>query len=130
ARWPIKHVVFLVKENHTFDNMFGRFPGADGATTGRTSNGRTVPLTLAPDLYRHDIPHKWKSALTAYDGGRMDGFDRLKRGPQQSYTQYRAWQIPNYWRWAKEYVLGDRFFSSEHGPSFPNHLYTIAAQSG
>jgi len=122
--------VFLVKENHTFDNLFGRFPGADGATTGRTSQGRTVPLSLAPDYYRRDIPHKWASAEAAYDGGRMDGFDRLKNGPEESYTQYRSWQIPNYWRWARDFVLGDHFFSSEHGPSFPNHLYTIAAQSG
>ena len=129
ARWPIRHVVFLVKENHTFDNMFGLFPGADGTVTGRTSDGGTVLLTTAPDSYRRDIPHKWSSAMVAYDGGRMDGFDRLRNGPEEAYTQYRPWQIPNYWRWAKEFVLGDHFFSSEHGPSFPNHLFTIAAQS-
>jgi phospholipase C len=130
ARWPIRHVVFLVKENHTFDNMFGRFPGADGVTAGRNSQGRTVPLSPAPDFYRRDIPHKWADAQTSYDGGRMDGFDLLKNGAEESYTQYRSWQIPNYWRWARDFVLGDHFFSSEHGPSFPNHLYTIAAQSG
>jgi phospholipase C len=38
--------------------------------------------------------------------------------------------IPNYWHLAQEFVLSDNFFSSLHGPSFPNHLYTIAAQSG
>jgi phospholipase C len=130
ARWPITHVVFLVKENHTFDNLFGRFPGADGATTGRTSDGRTVPLTVPPDFFSRDTPHSWGAARKAYDQGAMDGFDRLRNGPQESYTQYRPWQIPNYWRWAGQYVLGDRFFSSMHGPSFPNHLYTIAAQSG
>ena len=38
--------------------------------------------------------------------------------------------MPNYWHWAKNYVLADNFFASALGPSFPNHLYTIAAQSG
>ena len=45
ARWPIRHVVFLVKENHTFDNLFGRFPGADGATTA-------VPRRAGPSRSR------------------------------------------------------------------------------
>ena len=34
TRWPIKHVVFLIKENRTFDNLFGTFPGARGVTFG------------------------------------------------------------------------------------------------
>jgi phospholipase C len=129
-KWPVTHIVFFIKENHTFDNLFGRFPGADGTTTGRTSTSNVVPLRPAPDFFRHDIPHTWGAALKAYDHGRMDGFDRLRHGRSQSYTQYRSWQIPNYWRWAHDFVLGDHFFSSEHGPSFPNHLFTIAAQSG
>src|SRR5205807_4986341 len=48
TRWPIKHVVFIVKENRSFDNMFGLFPGADGATTGRVGN-KVVPLTRGTD---------------------------------------------------------------------------------
>src|SRR5439155_22483769 len=49
ARHRIKHVVFIVKENRTFDTMFGTFPGADGARRGRTCRGRLVPLTQAAD---------------------------------------------------------------------------------
>lgn len=45
AQHHIKHVVFLIKENRTFDTLFGRFPGADGATEGKTCDGKTVPLT-------------------------------------------------------------------------------------
>jgi phospholipase C len=126
---PIKHVVFLVKENHTYDNLFGRFPGADGVGTGTTSGGQVVPLTTAPDFYQQDIPHTWNAAQTAYDHGKMDGFNLLKHG-NLAYTQYTQPQIPNYWRWAQDFVLSDRFFSSMHGPSYPNHLYSIAAQSG
>jgi phospholipase C len=56
ARFPIQHVIFLVKENRTFDNYFGRFPGANGATTGTTSDGRTVPLGPLPTaLHRTSV---------------------------------------------------------------------------
>src|SRR5829696_3279508 len=49
ARRKIDHIVFLVKENRTYDHLFGRFPGADGATDGRTCDGDTVPLRRADD---------------------------------------------------------------------------------
>lgn len=45
----IQHVVFLIKENRTFDNYFGTFPGADGATTGIISNGNSIPLRPISD---------------------------------------------------------------------------------
>jgi phospholipase C len=45
-----------------------------------------------------------------------------------SYYDYH--EIPNYWEYARRYTLCDRFFSSLTGPSEPNHLYTVAAQSG
>ena len=44
ARIRIKHIVFMVKENRTFDTYFGTFPGADGATHGQTCDGSEVPL--------------------------------------------------------------------------------------
>ena len=58
----------------------------------------------------------------------MDDFEQGVHG-EWAYSQLRRDQLPNYWRWAREYTLFDRFFASAHGPSFPNHLYTIAAQS-
>src|ERR671915_886825 len=48
TRWPIKHVVFVIKENRTTDHLFGRFPGVDGVTHG--SDGDEMrPLTAPPD---------------------------------------------------------------------------------
>jgi phospholipase C len=130
TRWPIKHVVFIVKENRTFDNMFGRFPGADGATSGM-DQGRRRPLTQAPDRLAHDIEHCYECSLEAYDGGAMDGFNRNGWADQYAYTQFTGPQdLPNYWHWAERFVLADNFFASAQGPSFPNHLFTIAAQSG
>jgi phospholipase C len=129
-RIPIEHVVFVIKENRTFDHFFGRYPGADGATTGVTSDGRTVPLRPAADVMSHHIAHGFWSGLYAIDGGRMDGFDLLTGGARLvGYTQFRRPQIPNYWRYADRFVLADRFFSSEYGPTFVEHLYTVAAQS-
>ena len=45
----IKHIVFIVKENRTFDNYFGTFPGADGVTSGTISTGEVIPLRQAPE---------------------------------------------------------------------------------
>jgi phospholipase C len=128
--WPIKHVVFLIKENRTFDHLFGRFPGANGATFG-WDHGTRRPLTRATvGRMSSDLPHCYLCALAAYDSGKLDGFAQTESAQRYAYTQFRAGQIPNYWAMAKRYVLMDNFFSSENGPSFPNHLYSIAAQSG
>jgi phospholipase C len=129
TRWPIKHVVFLIKENRTFDNLFGTFPGADGVTVGM-DNGEPRPLVRGTDgRTGGDIPHCYTCSIAAWNGGAMDDFDQGEHG-DWAYTQLRRNQLPNYWRWAKRFVLFDRFFASAHGPSFPNHLYSIAAQSG
>jgi phospholipase C len=135
----IKHIIFLVKENRTFDNYFGTYPGANGATAATTSSGAVVPLLHESDQIQ-DIDHSYAAAQTAYDNGKMDGFDHLKvigasqqpPGPygNNSLSQFYQSDIPNYWTYAANYVLGDNTFSSLLGPSFPNHLYTIAAQSG
>jgi phospholipase C len=126
---PIKHVVFLIKENRTFDNLFGTFPGADGATVGM-DGGRERPLRRGTEhATPGDIPHCYWCSILAWNGGAMDGFDQGEHG-DWAYTQLVERQLPNYWHWAEEYVLFDNFFASAWGPSFPNHLYTIAAQSG
>lgn len=129
TRWPIKHVVFVIMENRSFDNVFGRFPGADGATTGK-DHGRTRPLTPAPLQRAHDIPHCYPCNVASVNGGRMDGFNQTAWANKYSYTQLHKGQITAYWRWAQDFTLSDHFFASALGPSFPNHLYTIAATSG
>ncbi|HET7235312.1 MAG TPA: alkaline phosphatase family protein [Actinomycetota bacterium] len=127
---PIRHVVFVIKENRTFDNMFGRFPGANGVTVG-TDQGEPRTLTRAVDAIDEDIKHCYQCALQAWNEGAMDGFATISDAADRyAYTQFLPEDLPNYWHWAQEFVLGDNFFASAHGPSFPNHLYTIAAQSG
>jgi phospholipase C len=130
-RWPIEHVVFLIKENRTFDNLFGTFPGANGVSFGY-DRGVRRPLTPGTDgsIGSEDIPHCYTCSLEAWNHGKMDGFNQGVVADRWAYTQLHRAQLPNYWHWARQYVLADNFFSSAQGPSFPNHLYAIAAQSG
>jgi phospholipase C len=129
TRWPIDHVIFLMQENRSFDHMFGRFPGADGATSG-WDHGVPRPLRPATDQRIPDLPHCHACALASYDDGKLDGFDQGAPTDRNAYTQMRASDEPNYWHWASHNVLSDNFFAAEMGPSFPNHMYSIAAQSG
>jgi phospholipase C len=135
---PIEHVVFLIKENRTFDHYFGTYPGADGANEGGTLRctsqgcepGQTVPLKPAPDTQPHDITHGFASGLYAINGGRMNGFNIIGGGRDLTgYAQHSRVSIPNYWAYADRFVLADRFFTSMYGPTFPEHLFTVAAQS-
>src|SRR5262245_6834052 len=70
-RSKIQHIVYILKENRSFDNYFGTFPGADGATTGMISTGEFVTLGHSPDRTTHDLGHSWSDSHTAIDGGRM-----------------------------------------------------------
>lgn len=134
TRCPIKHVVFLIKENHTFDNLFAYFPHADGAKYASRSGVTRIPLGPEPDHLPFDIAHGGPTAAIAVNSGRMNAFYKLpgaiQFGRDYSDAAYTRPQIPNYWRYAQYYTLQDHFFSSIMGPSFPNHLVTIAAQSG
>jgi len=130
----IQHIVFIIKENRSFDHYFGTFPGADGVTSGKISDGTFIPLIPSPDVGPYDIGHSWRDAIIAIDGGKMGKFDQVDSGYvdgyRYPYTQFVESDIPNYFAYARNFVLADRMFSSLAGPSFPNHLYTVAAQSG
>ena len=80
-----------------------------------------------------DIGHDWEDARQAMHEGRMDRFDLVRDGNHRndflSMTQFVAADIPNYWSYAEHFVLADHMFCSLAGPSFPNHLYTVASQS-
>jgi len=129
----IQHVVFIVKENRSFDEYFGSFPGANGATTGLTSTGQVVPLGQTNDAMPNDICHDWACLLAMMDYGRMDHFDLdptcTQDGRLYCYSQMTQADIPNYFALAQNFTLADNNFSSLHGTSFPNHVYMIAASS-
>jgi phospholipase C len=137
---PIKHVIFIIKENRTFNNYFATYGhGAVGTTTGKTlvchgsagcTPGQDYPLHQAQDIQPHDITHGFSSGLDSIDGGRMDGFNTIGGGTDMSgYTYFTRDQLPDYYKYADRFVLADHFFTSMFGPTFPEHLYTVAAQS-
>jgi phospholipase C len=130
----IDHILFLVQENHSFDNYFGSFPGANGLT-----DRMKQPLQPGGEKFispfhftfplNHDLDHSWETAHAAYNKGKMDGFVSAE-GSLDTMGYYNGEDLLNYWSYAKSYTLADNFFSSLLGPSLPNHLYTVAAQSG
>lgn len=102
---PIEHVVIIVKENHTFDNYFGTFPGADGAKLASAAN----PPASDP----HHDHATW-----------------MARGTDPSFhVQYSEHDIPAYFTYAQQFTLCDRYFSEVAGPSTPNHLMLICADA-
>jgi hypothetical protein len=77
AAHHIKHIVFILEENRSFDNVFGRFPGADGATQATVAIGghaMTIPLVPEPYYLWHDLGHDLHDAQLAVNHGKMDGF--------------------------------------------------------
>jgi phospholipase C len=134
ARTHIKHVVFLIKENRSFDTLFGRFPGVDGPPArvpAAQEDGSSRMIRLRPALDETaDVNHNFVAGLTAIDGGKMDGYSLLdSTAPLGAYVWYRKEQLPAYWTYATRYELADRFFSAVYGPTGPEHLWSIAGSS-
>lgn len=129
----IKHIVIMVKENHTFDNYFGTFPEANGATSYIGSDGKSYPLYHTPDVMKSDIDHSPDAAHMAYNNGEMNLFSQLagavQDGVDLANSQFYESDIPNYWQYARHFALADNFFSSVMGPSYPNHLFSIAVEN-
>jgi phospholipase C len=116
ASTPIKHVVIVMLENHTFDNFFGTFPNANGYA-GNLLKHASNPIVT-------DLGHDGPTARAAIDGGKLDGFS------PHGMVQYYQSDIPNYWSYAQHFGLSDNFFTSDASSSTPNHINMIAAQSG
>jgi len=75
---PIEHFIFIIQENHSFDNYFGTFPGANGIPDkAALPDYPGGPLTEHPILAgakQPDFGHKWIDSKLCYDNGAMDGF--------------------------------------------------------
>ena len=129
----IQHVVIVIQENRSFDNLFQGYPGADTASEGLNHLGQEVPLEPENLDKGPDLSHRHYTAWASYDGGRMDGFD-IDIPPGQNWT-YPYHYVPQtdvqpYWTMAQQYVIADRMFQSNTAGSYPAHLYLVAAQSG
>jgi phospholipase C len=132
----IKHVVIVMQENHSFDNVLGRlcvqYRRCDGATTGLVHDGTIIDLPAAKNIVPR-APHNHEAMLTAIDGGRMDGFDAMVAGEQNcagpAYDCYQAYdpsQIPDLAALALNFVISDRTFQSDLAASWGSHLGLVA----
>src|SRR6266511_3075911 len=74
TRWPVKHVVYVMLENRSFNHLFGAFPGVRDGTSVGVVDGKDVPLITAPEWMPADLPHDRAAAVNDVHGGRMDGF--------------------------------------------------------
>ena len=128
---PIKHIIIMVRENHSFDNLFGRLPGADGTALAHVGSS-VLPLNRTPIQLDQDLGHSSSSVMSAMDGGKMDEFNQednaYQDGVDVADSQYFPGEIPDYWAYAKRFALADHFFSTVPAASFSNHLVTITGQ--
>jgi phospholipase C len=122
--YPIKHVVVIMEENHTFDNYFGDFPGVNNNPVGPTGQPWGVTEPAASDPLPYDLSHSGPRAYGAIDGGAMDNFNPIGK------VQYTQSDIPTYWDYATHFGLSENFFTSIAASSTPNHISMIASQSG
>ncbi len=142
ANTAIKHVIIIVQENRSFDNLFYGYPGADTVTSGLQHDGTSVTLHPTTLEDGQDIGHYHFSFSAASDGGKNDGFDTehgygvvngmygpTNQSPQYPYAYVPRSEAQPYFDLASRFTLADRMFQSNSGPSFAAHQYLIAAQS-
>jgi phospholipase C len=152
----IRHVVVIMQENRSFDSYFGTYPGADGIPM---RNGVPTVCLLDPHLHScvrpyHDPadrnrggPHEHGDAMGDIDHGRMDGFIRrallaeradcardspdcirhIRPSTVMGYHDQR--EIPNYWAYARDFVLQDHMFQPDTSWSLPAHLFMVSEWS-
>ncbi len=124
----IKHVVVIVQENRSFENVFAGFPGADAPTYGYDLHGNKIPLRTVNFSPLVNVNHFFGPAIHSWNGGKMNGFDGhysfLSKYFPYAHLQRTA--VQPYWDMAQQYTLADRMFPTEFGPSFTGHLSLIA----
>ena len=135
---PIRHVVVIYLENHSFDNLLGfwcddqrgRCPDGGMPPSVRLSNGAVVTPRTDPDTVPN-VQHSVASQVAAIDGGRMDGWQKVPGcGPTVGYqciSGYQPRQIPNITRLAQDFAISDHTFSMGDSASWPGHMAIVAA---
>ena len=136
---PIQHVVFIVQENRSFNNLFMGFPGATTATYGFDTDGNKIVLQPVGLKTQWDIDHSSNAFFAACDGTgslpgtdcKMDGWNNenasIHHPPNPAYAYVPRSEIKPYWTMAKQYVLADETFASNLDASFVAHQYAVAA---
>ncbi|HET7049640.1 MAG TPA: alkaline phosphatase family protein [Solirubrobacteraceae bacterium] len=137
----IKHIVVLMMENHSFDNLLGMVPyqvpgrqAVDGLTrkhgrftnVNRDTNGTRVFAQHAdsPCQLQGHPGQNWNASHESYDGGRNDGFVKAS-GP----IAMRFWDqrdLPFTYSLARHFPIGERYFCSVLAQTYPNRRFFFA----
>lgn len=140
ATTPIQHLVILMQENHSFDNYFGTYPGANGLPSevkmpidpNNPGAGYVTPWHIGNSTIT-DLSHSASTYTAQYDNGKMDAFvsalNTRNQDGKLAMGYYDGRDIPYYWNLADNYVLFDQWFSSAKDGSFANHMYWVAGVS-
>jgi phospholipase C len=145
----IQHIVIIIQENRSFNNLFYGFPGAKTAKYGYSTDKEKIALKPIGLATSWDLAHNSIGYLAACNGTgkipgtdcRMDGFNKETKTcggggeprcpithPQYAYVPYS--ETKPYWDMAKQYVLSDEMYASNFdASSFVSHQYIIAAQA-
>ena len=137
----IRHIIVLMMENHSYDNKFGMLqrPGADGFTLGtdglplatnRYANGNYQHAFHMPTTCQlSGFPSQtWQDSHIQYNKGKNDGFVKSGSGPV-SMGYWDGTDQPFYYSMASVFPIGDRYFCSVLGQTYPNRRYLISATS-
>jgi phospholipase C len=132
---PIKHVVIVLQENRTFENIFHGYPGAQTVDAGYDSAGNRIPLVATHLMVPYDPRHHYEDWIADFAGGAMSGFDkahfsRAGAPPNFAYSYAMRSDVQPYWDLAAEGALADAFFDDHRSGSFAGHQFTIAGASG
>jgi phospholipase C len=139
ASGKIAHVVIIVQENRTPDDLFNGLPGADTVRYGMTAKGAKIALQPVSLTAPYDLSHTHSGFVTEYANGKLDGFS-AERSMCEAATicppsDTRAFgyvphdEIKPYLAMATEYTFADHMFQTNQGPSFPAHQYIVSGTS-
>jgi phospholipase C len=141
---PIKHIIVIIQENRTMDNMFNGFPNADTVQSGLNSHNRKVALQPQGLEWPYDPDHYHASLVKEYNKGAMNGFDKetcdfdpfaspCAPPPNFAYSYVPAGETTFLWVLGGAfgghgYSIADHMFSDRQVPTFPGHLDIVAGQ--
>ena len=132
---PIKHVVVLYQENHSFNDLLGDLCVTEGnrcagTTTGEISDGTKITLKTEGDI-PPSVGHEPADQLAAINGGTMNGWDRVENcdasHKYRCLTQVHAGTVPTLWTLADTYTISDMTFETSASASWGSHLELVAA---
>ena len=124
---PIQHIVVIMQENRSFDNLFNGFPGADTVQSGMDGS-TSVPLKPVSLGDSRDLEHSHMRWWQDWDNGAHGRFC-ARAVPSCPIPMFPRAKWSRTGRWQGSIVIGDRMFQSNTGPSFVAHQYMIAGQS-